>query len=112
PPAGDLMSRSLCKLFRTPRVADVHSHMNYYYFYIWRGMLLKSYSRSILRRYRPTKPILYLYGKRKPYMFHSKKWIQMLEEHKESRVVEIERGGHWFLLSHADRTNAEIRKWL
>ncbi len=112
PAVGDGMSRLICRYFKAPRVADVHSYMNFYYFYIWRSILLKSYADKALHRYRPTRPILYLYGKRKPYMFHSKKWLEILAENPSSRVVEIARGGHWFMRDQPEQTLSEMRAWL
>ena len=82
PPLGGLMSRGVGKVIRVParQRANLRSRYNYPYFYLWRGMLLPWKRDSLLGRYRPKCPVLYLFGESKPLMFHSPKWLQIVAD--------------------------------
>jgi len=113
PPMGNAMSRAVGRVVRVPRRqrGNIRSRFNYSYFYLWRGMLLPWMRGNILGRYRPTRPILYLYGERKPLMFHSAKWFEILEE-TGGRAEGLASAGHWLMETHPDVVNARIREWL
>ena len=80
------------------------------YFYLWRNMLLPWKRRALLHRYRPLSPILFLWGERKPVMFHSPRWLQIVAEaggHAEG----IPGAGHWLMETHSEFVNAKISDW-
>lgn len=112
PPLGDLLSRGVGRVVRVPdsRVPHIRSRFAYSYFYLWRGMVLPWKRSSILGRYRPQCPVLYLYGRRKPLMFHSEKWLRIVEE-AGGRSEGID-AGHWLMQSRADEVNERILAWL
>ena len=56
-------------------------------------------------------PMLYLYGQRKPFMFHSQAWLEALARRSGSRVVGL-RTGHWVMLDKPQDFNAEVARWL
>lgn len=113
PPLGDLLSRAVGTAVKVPRNrrARIRSRFNYSYFYLWRGMLLPWRRDSILGRYRPRCPVLYLFGERKPVMFHSKKWLQIVAD-TGGRAEGLKTAGHWLMETHPDVVNERIFDWL
>jgi len=109
---GDWMTELMSKTARAPRGVEVGFRMNYPYFYLWRALILNKYRSSLLSRYRPRKPILYLYGLKKPYHFHSMRWIQILSETPGAKVVGVEGCGHWLMLKGHAPVNEAIRDFL
>lgn len=112
PPLGNVLSRWLGRLIRVPRrqQAELRSRCNYPYFYFWRGMLLPRWKSSLLGYYQPTCPVLYLYGKRKPVMFHSERWLKIIAD-TGGRSEGIDGAGHWFMETHPDIVNRAITDW-
>ncbi len=112
PPLGGLMSRGVGKVIRVParQRAHIRSRYNYPYFYLWRGMLLPWKRTSLLGRYRPRCPVLYLFGERKPLMFHSPKWLQIVAD-SGGRAEGIAGAGHWLMETHAEAVNEKIGDW-
>lgn len=112
PPLGNLLSRGVGKVIRVParQRAGIRSRFNYPYFYLWQGMLLPWKRDTILQRYRPRCPVLYLYGDRKPFQFHSDRWLQLVEQ-SGGKAVGVG-AGHWLQEACADEVNALISDWL
>lgn len=111
PPVGNWLNRSLATFFRAPHPKTSESRSNYLYLYFWRARFLKKYRAALPRRYKPTKPLLFLYGMRKPYHFHSARWLEIVNTHPGCKVVAIQ-GGHWFQYKQPVPTNAAIDAWL
>lgn len=109
PPLGALMTRIVAKVIKVPsrQRANIRSRYNYSYFYLWRGMILPWKRSSLLGRYRPRCPVLYLFGERKPVMFHSEKWLQIVAE-SGGRAEGIAGAGHWLMETHATNVNEEL----
>ena len=112
PPLGDALTRGVAKVVRVPsrQRSTIHSRYNYPYFYLWRGLLLPWHREKLLGRYRPACPVLYLFGERKPLMFHSERWLEIVAE-SGGRDEGVEGAGHWLMETHADRVNAELLDW-
>jgi pimeloyl-ACP methyl ester carboxylesterase len=113
PPLGGALTRAFARPLGVPRRQREHirSRYNYLYFYLWRALLFSRYRAGRLSRYRPQCPVLFLWGGRKPVMFHSMKWLEIVEASGgHSRCVEG--AGHWLMESHADEVNRVIRDWL
>lgn len=112
PPLGNLLSKGVGKIVRVPdRQRDsVRSRFNYPYFYLWLGLLLPWKRNSLLQRYRPQCPVLYLYGKRKPFQFHSDRWLALVEQ-SGGKVIGLD-AGHWLQEARASEVNALISEWL
>jgi len=113
PPLGALMSKGVGKVIRVParQRSQLRSRYNYSYFYLWRGMLLPWKRASLLGRYRPNCPVLYLFGERKPLMFHSAKWLQIVTD-SGGRAEGIAGAGHWLMETHAEIVNEKMVDWL
>jgi pimeloyl-ACP methyl ester carboxylesterase len=112
PPLGNAMTRGVAGVVRVPsrQRATVRSRYNYPYFYLWRGMLLPGHRGKLLGRYRPQCPVLYLFGERKPLMFHSDRWLRIVAE-TGGESAGIAGAGHWLMETHADEVNERLLAW-
>lgn len=116
PPLGRILTLGVAKAIRVPgrQRATLRSRYNYPYFYLWRSMLLPWKRKELLGRYRPQCPVLYLFGERKPLMFHSEKWLRIVAE-SGGRAEGFPGAGHWLMETHADAVNerlAEFFRWV
>jgi len=112
PPLGNVMSRGVGKVVRVPvrQRARLRSRFNYPYFYLWRGMFLPWKRDSLLGRYRPACPVLYLFGEAKPLMFHSDRWLQIVAD-SGGYAEGITGAGHWLMETHAKDVNEKLLDW-
>ena len=81
--------------------------MNFPYVMQWFGM------RGGLRT-RPVKltcPVLYVFGERKPFMFHSPHWLETLARNPANVALGF-RSGHWVMLDAPQAFHAAVRSWL
>ena len=113
PPLGNALTRNFAAALGVParQAKTVRSRNNYPYFYLWRGLLLPCWRRQLLTRYRPQRPVLFLWGCKKPVMFHSRRWLDMVEQTGGSNTG-IEGAGHWLMESHPGEVNQVISAWL
>jgi pimeloyl-ACP methyl ester carboxylesterase len=107
---GDWMSRNMARWGRArsdPRF--IGSRMNYPYYLAWFGGA-QSFGRQT-RRFKPACPMLFVYGERKPFMFHSRGWADALALQPGSRVLAFDTG-HWVMLQQPERFNQAAAEWL
>ena len=106
---GDAMTRRMARLLRAPADARlVGACMNYPYDITWTGSHGSYRQRA---RFDPPCPMLYVYGRRKPFMFHSPQWAEALAARAGSRVVGME-AGHWLMRQRAEAFNTAVLDWL
>ena len=99
----------MAKLLRYPGdVNAVRAHMGYLYALRWLGA---AGGFKDVRVFNPACPMLYLYGERKPIMFHSRSWLERIASRERSRVVAL-RTGHWLMITARERFNDALRTWL
>jgi len=112
PPLGALMTKGVANVIRVParQRTLIRSRYNYSYFYFWRNTLLPWKRGGLLGRYRPRCPVLYLFGERKPLMFHSPKWLQIVSD-SGGYAEGIAGAGHWLMETHADAVNEKMADW-
>jgi cis-3-alkyl-4-acyloxetan-2-one decarboxylase len=79
--------------------------MGYPYYLQWTG----GYRHA--RAFAPMCPMLFIYGTRKPFMFHSSAWAKDLAARPGSRVLACETG-HWVMVEQPAVFNAAITSWL
>jgi pimeloyl-ACP methyl ester carboxylesterase len=107
--AGDAMTRGFAKAIHAPAPADsVHAGMNYPYDILWTGSQ-GSYKSAV--PFVPTSPMLFIYGSRKPFMFHSPEFAAALEARDGSRVQAFETG-HWVMAEAPKGFNKAVLDWL
>jgi pimeloyl-ACP methyl ester carboxylesterase len=59
----------------------------------------------------PRVPMLYLYGRRKPFQFQSNQWLHALRAMPGSQAIEFDTG-HWLMKSKPREFNAALEAWL
>ncbi|MCY7307884.1 MAG: alpha/beta hydrolase [Rhodoferax sp.] len=106
---GNRMTRGMARALRcSTDPAHITWQMNYPYAMQWFG------SFGGLRhahRVDPHCPLLYIYGQRKPFMFHSPQWLARLNT-TPGCAVQAFTTGHWVMVQQPDAFNACIRDWL
>jgi len=109
PPLGNGMTRWMARALRCPApAAQIGWQMNYPYAMRWFGLA------GGLRQATPITarcPLLYLYGRRKPFMFHSPAWLAQVAARPGSAVQGFA-SGHWVMLDQPTVFNACVRQWL
>jgi pimeloyl-ACP methyl ester carboxylesterase len=92
---------------RTPP-ASIRWQMNYPYAMQWFG-LLGGFRRAA--PVDPACPLLYLYGERKPFMFHSPQWLERIAA-RPGCAVRGFRCGHWVMVDQPEAFTQCVGDWL
>lgn len=104
---GDRMTRWMRARMRCPSdPAPVSSAMAWPYYMTWFGGY-----RGHVKAFRPACPMLFIYAKRKPFMFHADSWVEALRATPGSEVHGFDTG-HWIMLQDPAGFNALVRRWL
>jgi len=107
---GDRMTLWMARWWRIPSDHRfIGSCMAYPYYRTWFGG--RQNYRAQMRRFSASCPMLFVYGRRKPVMFHAQVWIDELLARKDNRVVEFDTG-HWIMLQQPERFNQVVGSWL
>ena len=99
---SDAMARMMARMIRVPPGREVRAQMGYPYAMRWFGV---AGGFKDLKVFKPHCPMLFLYGTRKPVMFHSDTWAQRVE----SRAFDT---GHWVMVQAGEEFNRAIVAWL
>jgi len=106
---GTRMTRGMARALRC-KSAQQHMtwQMNYPYAMTWFGSLggLKGAAPLALRC-----PVLFLYGERKPFMFHSEDWLAALNRQPGCASQGLATG-HWVMVDDPKGFHAAITQWL
>ena len=106
---GTSMTRFMARALRAPAPAARITHrMNYPYAMRWFGSA-GGFARSA--QVQLPMPLLYVYGKRKPFMFHSQTWLEKVAQAPGSATLELP-CGHWLMLDQAEAFHAAALQWL
>lgn len=104
---GDGMARWMArKVGARSDFARVTSRMGWPYDVQW----LRGGFRSA-EPFRPAGPMLFIYGTRKPFMFHSRGWAEELAARPGCAVVALPTG-HWVMKQAPAEFNAAVLDWL
>lgn len=106
---GDSMARWMARILGGP--ADpgrVSAQMGYPYAVTWLGA---AGGFRGLKTFVPRCPMLYIYGERKPFMFHSRDWIESVAAQPGSRVLGLP-SGHWVMAERPREFNEALLSWL
>lgn len=92
-PVGNWMTRRMARLFHAPAPEErLDARMNYPYRNVWAD-LFTGRARKLMEGYWPTCPLLFVYGERKPFPFHSEAWVDHVRK-VGGEVVGLP-CGHW-----------------
>lgn len=106
-PIGTRMTRAMRAWMRCPSdPGPVSWQMTWPYYMTWFGGY-----RGQIRAFRPDCPMLFIYARKKPFMFHARSWIEELKAKPGNEVHEFD-CGHWVMLSRPERFNGLVRDWL
>jgi pimeloyl-ACP methyl ester carboxylesterase len=106
---GDRMARFAARLLRVPLEPHrIFAHMGYPYAMRWFGIAGGLRSAKV---FHPQVPMLFIYGERKPFMFHSSAWAKELGAKPGSRVLGLPTG-HWVMIGRRREFNAALASWL
>ena len=113
PTLADRMTRFMARNVgcRTPS-QQIGWQMNYPYAMQWFGSFggLRGVAR-VDRVLGPKIPTLFLFGKRKPFMFHSARWLAALGSTPGCKVQGFD-AGHWLMHQQPTQFTAAVRVWL
>lgn len=103
---GDRMARRMAAWMRVPvPAAHIHARMGYPYWQAWTGGL------RAVKPFQPAVPLLYVYGRRKPFQFQSREWAQAQAARPGCQVVAMDTG-HWVMLDAAPTFARTVSDWL
>lgn len=107
---GDALTRRFARVLGArSEPARIHAGMGYPYWNTWFG---RGNPDNKIQPFKPECPMLFIYGRRKPTMFHTPKWLDWLRAKRpENRVVEFETG-HWVMAQQPQRFNEVVDAWL
>ena len=106
---GTRMTRAMARWLRCPtEPASITHKMNYPYAMQWFGTAggFKGAAQIKLPM-----PLLFVYGERKPFMFHSSRWLEQVAATPGSAVQGLP-CGHWVMVSRPEAFHARVREWL
>jgi pimeloyl-ACP methyl ester carboxylesterase len=108
-PIGNVMTRALARAIGAPgRPETIGACMNYPYDIRWTRSH-GSYRQTL--EFRPACPMLFAYGTRKPFLFHSPRWAAALDAIPGNRVIAFDTG-HWVMTGAPQAFNAAVDAWL
>lgn len=106
PPLGQMMTVGIAKVLGVPKTSRAKWRMNYLYYHYWSLMIKGKVPRT---KSLPQSKLLYIYGTKKPVMFHTKRWLEKVRSIEKNRVVGLPGEGHWFVNQASAVTNRAIR---
>ncbi len=109
---GDAMARRIARAMRVPTpVAQIRAQMGYPYWITWTGTFGSYRAARPFAAGEPAVPMCFIYGSRKPFMFHSRGWTEALAARPGCRVLAM-KTGHWVMLDAPAAFHAAVIDWL
>ncbi len=106
---GDAMARGMARVARCPTdPRTIASSMGYAYAVRWLGTA--GGFRGV-KAFDPQCPMLFIYGERKLFMFHSRAWAERLATRPGSRVLAFPTR-HWVMIERPREFNDAVLSWL
>ena len=109
---GTRMTRAMARWLRCPSdPASITHKMNYPYAMQWFGTA-GGFKRAA--QIQLPMPLLFVYGERKPFMFHSTQWLEKVacSPGSPGSAVQGLPCGHWVMVSKPEAFHARVRQWL
>jgi pimeloyl-ACP methyl ester carboxylesterase len=106
---GNLLTRFMAVALKAPSPRQyISASMNFPYCILRTGAYGSYEHRT---PFVPRCPMLYIYGKKKPFMFHSPQWIEALNTGPGSQVLAFATD-HWPMLRQPQEFNQAVLQWL
>ena len=106
---GTRMTRAMARWLHCPTdPATITHQMNYPYAMQWFGEAGGFKGAAPIQL---PMPMLFVYGERKPFMFHSRRWLETLVAQPGCAVQALP-CGHWVMISRPQAFQACVREWL
>lgn len=103
---GNRMARFMARAGRAPAdPVSVHANMGWPYWQAWTGGFRGA------KLFTPHCPMLFVYGERKPFTFHSREWAAEVAGRPGCRVESFD-CGHWVMVARREAFNALVAEWL
>jgi len=107
--AGDWMTLWMARAVRCPSDPRfIDSRMDYHYYIHW--MRAHGSYRDMVR-FEPPVPMLFVYGKRKPFLFHTSAWADALAAREGNQVRAFDTN-HWVMAQRPQEFNEVVAGWL
>lgn len=104
---GDSMARTMARIAGAPGDPTlIGAQMGYPYHVQW---VQRGFRQA--RSFTPACPMLFIYGRRKPFMFHSSGWAADVAARPGNRVLAFD-CGHWVMVARADEFDRAVAEWL
>ena len=104
-PLGDAITRRMARLLRAPAPEAAHAGMNHPYAALWSGGFKGS------KRVQPACPTLFIWGERKPFLFHARAWADRLAAMPGCAAVGLP-AGHWVMVNQPEAFHRTVDDWL
>ena len=112
---ADPLTRAVAAVLRVPKEAraKAHAKMNYLYLRLWHRIVTGNVPVPLKTFCVPKLPLLFLYGEKKPFMFHSQRFIKHLKDTPGSDAIGFP-SDHWFFARNkcASDANAAIERFV
>lgn len=106
---GTVLTRTMARVLGAPSPREhISVGMDYPYYILTAGA---AGSYSSLVPFAPKVPMLFIYGTRKPFMFHSPQWTETMAAREGCKVVAMETD-HWPMIRQPERFNDVVTSWL
>jgi pimeloyl-ACP methyl ester carboxylesterase len=105
---GDRLAQRMAAWLRVPQPERVRAQMGYPYWIAWTGA---HGSYRAVKPFEPAVPMLYVYGRRKPFQFQSRAWCQTVASRPDSAVVKLD-AGHWVMREAPAAFHRALGDWL
>jgi pimeloyl-ACP methyl ester carboxylesterase len=102
---GDAVTRRMARALRAPAPQAAHAGMNHPYAAFWSGGFKGS------RPVQPACPTLFVWGERKPFLFHAPAWADRLAATPGCASVGL-RAGHWVSVNQPEAFHRTVDDWL
>ncbi len=98
---GKWMTRGFlkCLFYKPPWVNRIDSSWNYPYYMLWKYTLKTR--KGPIEGYEPSCPVVYVAGTKKPFVLHSRKWLDMLAKNPKSEYHLLD-FVHWIQIEKPD----------
>jgi len=102
---GNRMTRALAHLMHAPHAQVATARMNHPYAALWSGRYRRALPLQL------DGPVLYVYGRRKPVMFHSPAWLDRLAATPGCAAHGLPTG-HWVMVEQPAMFHRLVDAWL